>query len=480
METRFIAKENNSAKFTMDFSAEEFDKACTDAYRETRGNYAINGFRKGKAPRSIIERHYGEGVFFEDAINTLLREAYPKALEELDLEVIDSPQASFSELGKGKGLTVTIDVSVFPIVDVQDYKEVEAEEIVYTVSDEDIDKEIETMRKRNARIVPVEREAKEGDTLILDYAGFTGDEQFEGGTAENQQLKLGSGTFIPGFEDQLIGAKAGENVDVTVTFPEKYAEDLAGKEAVFHCTVHEVKEEELPEIDDEFAKDVSEYDTVEELKASIRDRLQETADLRAKNEAIDKIMEKVYEANKVEAPESLVRDEITAMYNELTQNLSYQGMTIDQYLSFTQKSREDFMNELRPEAEKRVSKRIILRSIAEAEGIEASDEDVEKEFEKLAKAYGNSKEDVKRMIGDENMTYFRRDIRMQNVMDSLYREAKLTKISDEEMEERRRKEAAEKEEEAASRNSKPAEDTKTTAKKEAKDMGPADADAEEQ
>ncbi|MBF1155355.1 MAG: trigger factor, partial [[Eubacterium] sulci] len=274
MKATLISKENNRAKFTMDFTAEEFEAAVVKAYQDSKDKFNIDGFRKGKAPRSIIEKHFGEGVFFEDAINNLFQTAYPEALNELDLEVIDSPQADFSEIGKGKPLTVTIDVAVYPVVEVKDYKGIEVEQVDPEVTEEDVDRDIEAMRKRNSRMVVADRPVENGDTVILDYAGFVGDEQFQGGTAENQELKIGSGMFIPGFEEQLIGVKAGESKDVVVTFPEEYqAKELAGKEAVFKCTVHEVKFEELPELDDEFAKDVSEFDTLAELRDDARARI---------------------------------------------------------------------------------------------------------------------------------------------------------------------------------------------------------------
>jgi trigger factor len=436
MKATFIEKEDNKVKFTIDFSAEEFDKACAEAYRKTKSKYPVNGFRKGKAPRVVIESHYGEGVFFEDAINDMLQEAYPQAVEELEIEVIDSPSADFSEIGKNKPFTVTMEVPVYPIVSVKDYKNIPAEQVIYEIKDEDVDAEIEALQKRNSRMVPVERPVEDGDTVILDYAGFVGDEQFEGGTAENQQLKIGSGAFIPGFEDQLIGAEAGEKRDVEVTFPDQYAEELAGKDAIFHCTVHEIKTEELPELNDEFAKDVSEFDTLEELKADTKARLQENADARSKNEATDLVINEAYNRNEASAPESLIKSEVENMVNEINQNLMYQGMSIQNYLNFTGKTPEEFIEELRPEAEKRVVKRIILRSIAEAEGIVAEAEDVEAELEKLAEVYGKEKDEVMDMVGKENMAVFKRDVQMQKVMDMLYNEADISKITEAEMEQR--------------------------------------------
>ena len=230
MKTTFISKENNDVKFTMEFTAEEFESAVIKAYQATKDQFSIDGFRKGKAPRSIIEKHYGEGIFFEDAINSMFQDNYPEALKELELEVIDGPSADFSEIGKGKPVTMTITVPVYPIIEVKDYLGVEVEKEVQPVTQKDIDEAMETLQKRNARVVVAERPVQEGDTVLLDYSGFVGEEQFEGGTAERQELKIGSGTFIPGFEEQLVGAVTGENRDVTVTFPEEYhAEELAGK-----------------------------------------------------------------------------------------------------------------------------------------------------------------------------------------------------------------------------------------------------------
>ena len=388
MKATFISRENNDVKFTIEFSAEEFENAQIKAYQQNKDRFQIDGFRKGKAPRSIIEKRYGEGVFFEDAIDELFRENYGKALAELELEVIDSHRAEFGKIAKGEGFTTTITVACYPIVDVKDYKGVEIDKVVQEVKDEDIDKEIEALQKRNARMVLVERPAKEGDTVLLDYSGFVGDDQFEGGTAERQELKLGSGMFIPGFEEQLVGATPGEKKDVTVTFPEDYhAEDLAGKEAVFHCLVHEIKEEQLPELDDEFAKDVSEFDTLEELKNSTRERLEKYAKASEERQMQDAALAKVVEANEVEIPSVMIEDEIDRMIQELDQQLRYQGLSVDQYVEFVGKDAKAFRDELRPDAERQVKTRMLLNGIAEAEKIEVSQEELEKELEDMAVQY---------------------------------------------------------------------------------------------
>lgn len=444
MKATLISKENNRAKFTMDFTAEEFEAAVVKAYQDSKDKFNIDGFRKGKAPRSIIEKHFGEGVFFEDAINNLFQTAYPEALNELDLEVIDSPQADFSEIGKGKPLTVTIDVAVYPVVEVKDYKGIEVEQVDPEVTEEDVDRDIEAMRKRNSRMVVADRPVENGDTVILDYAGFVGDEQFQGGTAENQELKIGSGMFIPGFEEQLIGVKAGESKDVVVTFPEEYqAKELAGKEAVFKCTVHEVKFEELPELDDEFAKDVSEFDTLAELRDDARARILESVKLQCENEAKDKVIAQVYENNKIEAPATMVADEMDRMIQELEQQMRYQGLNIEQYLQFTGSTLDDFRNEIKPEAEKRVATRIVLRTIGDVENVEVTDEDLDKELQRMSEAYNTDPENIKKMLGEENLAFFRKDIALTKVMDMLYNEAKITLVKAKDLEAKNAEEKSE-------------------------------------
>ncbi len=426
MKATFISRDKNAVKFTMEFTAEEFEQAQIKVYQDAKNQFEIPGFRKGKAPRSIIEKHYGEGIFFEDAIDALFRQSYGNALSELDLEVIDSPAAEFSKIAKGEGFTVTITVDCFPIVEVKDYKGVEIEKVTQEVKDEDVENELKAVQKRNARMLLVERPAKEGDTVLFDYAGFVGDEQFEGGTAERQELVLGSGMFIPGFEEQLIGATPGEKVDVKVTFPTEYhAEDLAGKDAVFHCLVHEIKEEQLPELDDEFAKDVSEYDTLEELKNANRERLESYAKSSAENQMKDAAIVKVVEANEVEIPRAMVEDEIERMINELNQQFRYQGITIDKYLEFTGKNMADFREEIRPEAEKAVKTRIILMSIAEAEKIEVSAEEMEEELNTMAAQYQMTADKIKEMIGVENLTFLQKDLQAKKAIDFIYDNAKI-------------------------------------------------------
>ena len=428
MKTVFVKREKNDVMFNMEFSAEEFENAQVKAYQANKGQFVIDGFRKGKAPRSIIEKKYGEGVFFEDALDELFRENYPKALNELNLEVIDSPRAEFTQLKKGEGFTATITVACFPVVEVKDYKGVKIDKIEREVKEDEIDNEIEQLQKRNARMVSVERAAEDGDTVYVDYSGFVGDNQFEGGTAEKQTLKLGSGMFMPGFEEQLVGCKADEDKDVKVTFPKDYhATDLAGKEAVFHCHIHEVREEELPELNDDFAQDVSEFDTLEELRANTREKLEETAKQSCIAQMKDAAMEKVMEANEVEAPVTMVNDEIDRMINEFQQQLMYSGMRLDDYFKYTGTTMQDFREQVRPDAEKSVKTRIVLMGIVEAEKLECTDEEMNAELELMAKQYNTDVDQIKAMIGEANLVYFKKDIQVKKAIDFVYDNCKATK-----------------------------------------------------
>ncbi len=421
MKATFISREKNDVKFTMEFTAEEFEAAQVKAYQANKDKFVVDGFRKGKAPRSIIEKRYGEGIFFEDAIDELFREHYGKALVELELEVIDSPAAEFSQIKKGEGFTATITVACFPIVEVKDYKGIEIEKVTQEVKDEDVENDLKQQQHRNARVVLVEREAKEGDTVLLDYSGFVGDEQFEGGTAERQELKLGSGMFIPGFEEQLVGVTPGEKKDVVVTFPEEYhAADLAGKEAVFHCLVHEIKEEQLPELDDEFAKDVSEFDTLDELKASIREKLEKYAEAASVSQMKDKAIEKLVASNEVEVPAVMVEDEMSRMAQELDQQLRYQGMSLGQYLEFVGKDMAAFRDELRPDAERQVKTRLLLMGIVEAEKIEVSAEELDEEIKVMAIQYNTNADEIKKMLGFENLAFLQKDIQIKKAIEFIY------------------------------------------------------------
>jgi trigger factor len=424
MNSTLISKEKNQAKFTMEFSAEEFEAAINSAYHASKGKFAVDGFRKGKAPKRLIEAHYGEDVFFEDAINNMFSKGYPEALETLGLNAVDRPSADFDKIEKGNGFTATITVTVRPEFTVKDYKGVKVAKVEHNITDEDVDKELEAMRKRNSRLVLVDRPARDGDTVLIDYSGFVGDEQFEGGTAERQPLTLGSNSFIPGFEEQLIGAVAGEEREVKVTFPEDYhSADLAGKEAVFKCRVHEIKEMELPELNDEFAKDVSEFDTLEELKKDSREKLEKSAASRAEYELKNAVLEKVYEANEVEIPDVMVEDQIDDMTQEFDQQLRYQGLDLQKYFEYAQKDPGEFRKELREDAHKKVRTRLVVEAVADAEKLEASDEDVEAEISAMAGQYRMETDKLKGMLKTENYAMIEQDIKMRKAVDFMFENA---------------------------------------------------------
>ncbi|MGI6730646.1 MAG: trigger factor [Anaerovoracaceae bacterium] len=424
MKSTFLSKEKNEVKFTMEFTAEEFEKAINEVYQSTKGRYAVDGFRKGKAPRKLIEANYGEDIFLEDAINNMFSQAYPEALQSLDIYPVDSPSAEFDKIEKGKGFTTTITVTVRPEFEVKDYKGVKVKKIEHPVTEEDVDKDLESLQNRNSRLVTVERAAKDGDTVIIDYAGFVGDDQFEGGTAERQPLKLGSGSFIPGFEEQLIGTSAGEEKDVVVTFPEEYhSEALSGKEAVFKCKVHEVKETEVPELNDEFAKDVSEFDTLEELKQNIKEKLEKSAASKVEMETKNAILEKVYEANEIDIPQIMVDEQAGAMVQELAQQLSYQGMNLEMYCQYLQKTPEDLQEEFKEDALKRVKTRLLVEAVANAEGLEASEEEMEAELKAMAEHYKIDVDKLRKDMGFENFMLMGQDIKMRKAVDFMFENA---------------------------------------------------------
>lgn len=421
MKATLLAKENGEAKFIIEFAAEELEAAKVKVYQANKDQFEIDGFRKGKAPRSIIEKKYGEGVFADEAINNLLGTGYPEALDQLDIEVIDQPRMEFGKIEKDAPFVITATVAIYPEVEVKEYKGIEIEKVDGEVTTEDVEKELANMQKRNARMIAVDREVKDGDHIILDYKGFVGEEQFQGGTAEGYPLVIGSGSFIPGFEEQLVGAKKEEEVEVKVTFPEEYhAEDLAGKEAVFKCVVHEVKEEELPELDDEFAKDVSEHDTLEELKKETEEKIAKAKKSWAENQMKDRAIDAVCEKNHIDIPESMILEEIDQMMRELDMQLQQQGLGLQQYLQFMGKEIADFREEAKDDATKRVKMRMIIRAVVEAEGIEASDEEIEKEIELLAIQYGMEAKQVKEIIGTANLSLIGKDVQMKKAVDFIF------------------------------------------------------------
>lgn len=394
-------KENNKALFNIEIDAKEFEKAVQGVYLKNRNRFNIPGFRKGKAPRKIIELNYGEGIFYEEALNSLLPQAYDEAIEDLELEPVDTPEVNVEQLEKGKPVIVEFEVTIKPDVELGDYKGIEIEKPEYNVTEENVDMELKSIQEMNGRIIDAgDRESKEGDILTIDFEGYIDGEQFEGGTAENQDLEIGADKFIPGFEEQLIGKNKGDKVDVNVTFPEDYFEEsLKGKDALFKVTIHEIKEKELPILDDEFAKDVSEFDTIEEYKESIRERLEKEAKDKEEMELKNKVVEKVVELSKIDLPEVMVENQINNEINEFDYTLKMQGMDMNQYFNLTNTTVEDFREQVKPVADKKVRADLVLSKIGEVEGIEVSDEDIDKELEKIAKQY--NQEDIEQF--KENM-----------------------------------------------------------------------------
>ena len=393
-------KENNKVYFNIELAADKFEEAVNQAYLKNRSKFNIPGFRKGKVPKKIIDMNYGEDFFYEDAINLLLPQAYDEAIKELELEPVDTPHVDVDEIIKGEAILVKIHVDVKPEVKLGNYDSIELEKIEYNVTDEMVEAELKTAQDMNGRMVDAsDREAQNGDILTIDFAGFVGEEQFDGGTAQNQQLEIGSNRFIPGFEEQLIGKKKGEEVEVNVTFPEEYFEEsLKSKEATFKVTIHDIKAKELPELDDEFAKDVSEFDTLEEYKADIRSRLEKTYKEQEKVEIENKLVEKVVELAEVEIPEGMIKSQLENEVSDFEYRMRSQGLELEKYLELTGSDLDGLREQLRPMAEKRVKADLVLEAIGLAEKIEVTDEDLDAELEKLAETY--KQENKEKFIAD--------------------------------------------------------------------------------
>lgn len=426
MNTNLISKENNIAKFTLVFTADEFEDAIVDAYKKNKDKFSIDGFRKGKAPRKIIENNYGEDIFYDEALNGLLNKAYPEAVVELDLEVVANPQLEVGEVKKGEDVTVTATVQLFPEVEVKNYKNLEVTKVASEVTDADVDADLERIQKSQARLETVEgRKTQDGDTVVIDFDGSIDGKHFDGGKAENFELKLGSGQFIPGFEDQLIGKDAGEEVEVRVTFPENYnAKDLAGKDALFETKIHEIKVEVLPEIDDELASDVSEFETLAELKADVKKNLEKNAKDRDEAQMKNELLDKLCEVNEVEVPAAMVEEEIDRMVNEMNQQLAYQGLSLDQYMQLLGQTINDVREGAREDAKKRVAMRILIRAVVAKEGIEATEAELEEELQKFAEQYGQSIDQVKKVMGEENLRFFAEDVKTRKAIDFMFDNAK--------------------------------------------------------
>lgn len=394
----FEKKEKNTAELTVVTTPEEFEAAVQKAYIKNRGRINVPGFRKGKAPRRMIESMYGAGIFYEDAVEALAPEALDAGIREKELDTVGRPSILDFNIGEDKSLTLKFRVSLYPEVKVSKYKGIAAPKMAVRVTKKDVDREIESARQRNARIESVDRAAKNGDIVNIDFEGFIDGVAFDGGKGEGHDLELGSGQFIPGFEDQLIGAKAGDQVDVNVTFPENYAPELASKAATFKVKVNEVKVKELPELDDEFAKDVSEFDTLEEYSASVKEELSERKREEAQRAFEEVVMSRLTDNVECEIPDDMVEEHLDSMLNNFRYNLARQGMELEQYFSMMGMSVETFRQETRPTAEKQIKLDLAFEHIAKTEDFPVSDEDVENEYKRLADEYHMGVDEVKRAV----------------------------------------------------------------------------------
>ncbi len=411
--------EKNMAKLTITVPAAEFTEAMKDSYNKQKNKISIPGFRKGKVPQAYIEKVYGPEMFYEDAANICMENSYPGALDECGLDVVSRPEVDVVQMEKGKDFIYTATVATKPEVTLGDYKGVEIEKVDVEVSDEDVQAELLNVQKQNARNIPVEdRAAKMDDEVTIDFEGFIDGEAFEGGKGENYQLTLGSHSFIDTFEDQIVGKNIGEEFDVNVTFPENYqAEDLAGKPAVFKCKLNGIKETELPELDDEFASEVSEFETLDEYKEDIKATLKVKKEKAAKNTKEGLVIDKIIENATMDIPAPMVETTKEQMMNEFAQQISYQGLSIEQYFQFTGMTKEKFMETATPEAERRIKSRLVLEAIAKTEDIQVSDEELDEELKKMAEMYQMDVEQLTGLVGDSEKEAIKKDIAVQKAVD---------------------------------------------------------------
>ena len=415
----------NEVKLEFTIEAEKFEQGMKTVYQKNARYFNIPGFRKGKAPYNIVEKHYGPEIFYEDAFNEVVPEVYEEAIKANNLEVVSSPKIDITQMEKGKELVFTAVVQIKPEVKLGKYKGIEIPKIEYNVSDEDIEKEIEAIADKNSRLVTVEdRAVEDKDVAVIDFEGFVDGVAFEGGKAENHELEIGSHSFIYGFEDQVIGMKVGEEKEINVKFPEKYfSEDLAGKDAMFKVKLHEIKKKELPKIDDEFAKDVSEYDTLEELKASIRKRDEEENEHRAKHEKEDAAIKAVCDNAEVDIPSGMIETELSRIMQDMDMNLSYQGLNLAKYLQMIGKTEEDFKKDYEEQAKESVKSRLVLEAVSKDAKIEVTDADIAEKLEELAKSYGKSKEDLEK--NEELKKYVKENLSYEKTIDYILSNAKI-------------------------------------------------------
>ena len=417
--------EKNMAKLTIEVSAEEFEKAIQAAYLKQRKNISVPGFRKGKVPRQMIEKMYGVGIFYEDAANSLIPDAYAKAYDESELEIVSQPSIDVVQIEKGKPFIFTAEVATKPEVTLGEYKGLKVDKVSNRVTAKEVEAKLEEEQKKNARTVAVlDRAVQDGDEVVLDFEGFVDGVAFEGGKGENYPLTIGSGAFIPGFEEQLIGVEAEKEVEVNVTFPEEYhSADLAGKAATFKCTVHEIKVKELPELDDDFAAEVSEFDTLDEYKADIKAKIKEQKIADGNRQKEDQAVEKAVANATMDIPEAMIETQVRQQFEDMSYRMQSQGLTMEQYFQFTGLTEEKMMEELRPTAIKKIETRLVLEAIVKAESIEISEEKFEAELVKMAETYQMEVAKLKELLGENEKKQMKQDMAVQEAVTFLVENA---------------------------------------------------------
>lgn len=418
--------DKNMAKLTIEVSVEDFEKAVEVAYQKNKGKIEVPGFRKGKVPRKMIEQMYGKEVFFEDAANEVIPEAYEKAYDECEEEIVSAPKIEVTQVEAGKPFIFTAEVALKPEVKLGKYKGIKVDKVAVEVTEEEVNEAIETERKNSARTVSVEdRPIQDGDTTVIDFEGFVDGVAFEGGKGENYPLTIGSHSFIDTFEEQLIGKSINDEVEVNVTFPEDYhAEELKGKPALFKVTIKEIKENQLPELDDEFAEEVSAYDTFAEYKESVKKNLEEKKEADAKNAKEEAVVEAIIADAEMEIPEAMIATQQRQMVDEFAQRLAMQGLSMEQYSQFTGMTAAAMMEQVKPQAEKRIQSRLVLEAVVEAEKIEVSDAEYEEELAKMAEAYKMEVEQIKEIMDDERAVEMKKDMAIQKAVEFVVANAK--------------------------------------------------------
>lgn len=426
--------EKNMAKLTVEVAAEELEKALNAAYQKQKKNISIPGFRKGKVPRAMVEKMYGPAVFYEDAVNSLIPIEYEKAAEESGLDIVSRPEINVEQIEKGKPFIFTAEVAVKPEVTLGEYKGLEVPKADVEVTDEEIEAELKKEQEKNARTIHVEdRPAQEGDKVTLDFEGFVDGVAFEGGAGKDYALTLGSHSFIPGFEEQLAGVSLEQPVEVNVTFPEDYqAEELKGKAAVFKCVIHKIETKELPELDDDFAKDVSEFDTLEEYKKEIKDNISKRKEEAAKNAKENAVVDKAIENASMDIPEAMVKTQIDQLIEEFARRIQSQGLTMEQYMQFTGATAEVMQEQMRPQAMKRIQSRLVLEKVAEVENIQISDEKLDEELSKMAEMYKMELDKFKELIDDYQKDQMKKDLAVQEAVTLMADSAKEVETAAEE------------------------------------------------